>query len=98
MSSPEPSISSVHFPNYGRRILLLCLPSWGAALWGVFLILIAALRISPAKALFLSKPVITLVSMTALLGPVCWIAAIVTAFRAHGINWIPKLVLAASAV
>jgi hypothetical protein len=98
MSSPEPSISPLRRPDYGRRILLLCLPSWGAAFWSVILLIVSALHITPAKLLLLSKPIITLVTMTALLAPVCWIAAIVSAFRVHGISGLHKIALAASAV
>ena len=80
-----------------RRIVILCLPAWVAAIWSAILVITSRILPALAKAL-LTKPATYTVTVWTLLAPLCWIGAVVSAVRSQQTTRAQKILLTLSAV
>ena len=80
-----------------RRIVILCLPAWVAAIWSAILVVASHILPSVAKAL-LTKPATYTVTVWTMLAPLCWIGAVVSAVRSEQTTRAQKILLTLSAV
>ena len=84
-------------PQRARRIFILCLPAWVAALWSLILVIASRILPSLSKAL-LTKPATYTVTVWTLLAPLCWIGAVVSAVRSEHTSRFLKITLTLSAL
>ena len=99
--STDPVMTPVELelPNRNLRTAMLCFPAWVPVLWAIVLMFIDKL-IKPeyAHAYLKFKPVLYTTSISAIIAPLCWIAALVGIQRADPATKFQKLAVALSAL
>ncbi len=81
MSPADVSQNPDPLRNRGIRTFLLCIPSWGVVIWAVLFVLSARTIPSIATGPLMSKTAIYLAVFCAVVGPFCWLAAVITNYR-----------------
>ncbi len=98
-TEPVSTPVELELPKRQSRTALLCFPAWVPVLWAIVLIVIDKL-IKPeyAHAYLKFKPVLYTTSISAIIAPLCWIAAAVGLQRARPATTFQKTLVALSGV
>src|SRR3569833_3233586 len=96
-TNPVPTPVELELPKRESRTALLCFPCWVPLFWGIVLMILDKIKPEYAHAYLKFKPVRYTTSISAIIAPLCWIAALVGIQRANPATKFQKLAVALSA-
>lgn len=97
-TNPVTTHVELELPNRQSRTALLCFPSWVPVLWAIVLIILDKIKPAYAHFYLTFKPVLYTTSISAIIAPLCWVAALVGIQRARPATTFQKILVTLSAV